>query len=152
MTDKIVADDILSDRDFVNASTHLSIMLSPPKHWVEFNQTWYMTFPHVKGVREQHYFSLCPMWPLGGQKMMKAWGFWDYVQSTVQSCLVFFFFVFFVCLFVCFFVVVFSGEIKPDIAQQINHMKCQALFSLKNTKKKKEEKRKMSSAAVVVGT
>ena len=27
--------------------------------WAEFNQTCYMTSPHGKGVREQHYFSVC---------------------------------------------------------------------------------------------
>ena len=29
-------------------------------HWVEFNQTCYITSPHGKGVQEQHYFSVCP--------------------------------------------------------------------------------------------
>ena len=29
-------------------------------HWAEFNQTCYITFPHGKGVREQHYFSVRP--------------------------------------------------------------------------------------------
>ena len=28
-------------------------------HWEELNQTCYMTFPHGKGVSEQHYFSDC---------------------------------------------------------------------------------------------
>ena len=40
------------------ASLHLSFMLSLPKHWVEFNQTYYMTSPHGKGVQEQHYFTI----------------------------------------------------------------------------------------------
>ena len=30
------------------------------RHWTEFNQTCYTTSPHVLGVREQHYFSVCP--------------------------------------------------------------------------------------------
>ena len=29
-------------------------------HWVEFNQTCYITSPHGKGMLEQHYFSMCP--------------------------------------------------------------------------------------------
>ena len=29
-------------------------------HRAEFNQTCYITFPHGWGVREQHYFSVCP--------------------------------------------------------------------------------------------
>ena len=29
-------------------------------NWAEFNQTCYITFPHGKGVREQHYFSVRP--------------------------------------------------------------------------------------------
>ena len=28
--------------------------------WAEFNQICYITSPHGKGVREQHYFSACP--------------------------------------------------------------------------------------------
>ena len=35
-------------------------------HWVEFNQTCYMTSPHDKGVWEQYYFSFCPMWSSDG--------------------------------------------------------------------------------------
>ena len=27
-------------------------------HWAEFNETYYITFSHCKGVREQHYFSV----------------------------------------------------------------------------------------------
>ena len=29
-------------------------------HWVEFNQTCYITSPHGQGMREQHYFFMCP--------------------------------------------------------------------------------------------
>ena len=29
-------------------------------HWADFNQTCYITYPHGKGVQEQHYFSVCP--------------------------------------------------------------------------------------------
>ena len=29
-------------------------------HWVEFNQTCYITSPHSKGLQEQHYFSVRP--------------------------------------------------------------------------------------------
>ena len=29
-------------------------------HWAEFYQTYYITFPHGKVVREQHYFSVRP--------------------------------------------------------------------------------------------
>ena len=29
-------------------------------HWMEFNQTCYMTFPPGKGMGELHYFSVCP--------------------------------------------------------------------------------------------
>ena len=44
------------------ATFHLSVMLSPPgflNHWAEFSQTCYITFPHCKGVQEQHYFLVC---------------------------------------------------------------------------------------------
>ena len=39
------------------SSTHVSATLY---HWAEFNQTCYITSPHGKGVREQHYFSVHP--------------------------------------------------------------------------------------------
>ena len=32
----------------------------PLNHWAEFNRTCFITSPHGKGVREQHYFSLLP--------------------------------------------------------------------------------------------
>ena len=37
----------------------LSVTLSL-NHWTEFNQTCFVTFPHGKGVLEQHYFSVRP--------------------------------------------------------------------------------------------
>ena len=42
------------------SSVHLSVTLSPLNHWVEFNQTCYITFLHGKGVREQHNLSVRP--------------------------------------------------------------------------------------------
>ena len=55
---------------FIHLCIHLlSICLSYYlflNHWVEFNQTCYITCPHGKGVREQHFFpcihgpSICP--------------------------------------------------------------------------------------------
>ena len=51
--------------NLVNASVRPSryILLNL---WPEFNQTCYMTSPRGKGVREQHHFLPCPMWPSGG--------------------------------------------------------------------------------------
>ena len=64
-----------TDGDIVNASICPSISPSicPPcylllNHWTEFNQSCYMTSLQGKSVTQQHYFSLCPMWALGGSK------------------------------------------------------------------------------------
>ena len=80
----------------------------------------------------------CDLW------VVKRWwkhGDFAIMCNPLCNLVWFFFFLVFFCLFV-FLLLFFSGEIKPDIAQQINHMKCQALFSLKNTKKKKRRKKK----------
>ena len=51
----------------------MGILLTPPSvrpsvcpsaifqnHWSEFYQTYYIAYPHSKGVREQHYYSVRP--------------------------------------------------------------------------------------------
>ena len=48
-----------SVRPYICPSVPLYITLNLLNHWVEFNQTYYITFPHGNGVWEQHCFSVC---------------------------------------------------------------------------------------------
>ena len=47
--------DLCIQRPSICSSCYLLL-----NHWAEFNETCHMTSPHGMGVREQHYFSVCP--------------------------------------------------------------------------------------------
>ena len=64
---------------------HLSICLSHClllNHWAKFNQTCYITSPHVKGVGEQHFFFLCTCHPSIGLSCYLLLNLWAEFNQT----------------------------------------------------------------------
>ena len=64
-------------------------------HWVEINQTCYMTSPHDKGMQEQHVFPMFAVClsviPLHVSTLVQSVGICDGVPSTAQSSFSYFF-------------------------------------------------------------
>ena len=57
----------------------LSVMLSPPKQFDEFNQIWCVDYFHEWGVQRQNCFWPRPLGPRGGVKR------WNIIQFQLQS-------------------------------------------------------------------